>query len=99
MQEWEYDTDPISERRNVCWRATRIKTYDDLDRDQWIAHKQLTIMIRNLDDLVQKLHIESVACKRKNARTTKYKHLIREVEQMIDEIEQLTTVYGLEFFK
>lgn len=99
MQVWEYDTNHITERRAVCFHAIRIRSYDGLERDQWIAHKQLAIMIRNLDEMVQKLHIESVACKRKNARTTKYKHLIHEVEQMIDEIEQLTTVYGLEFFK
>lgn len=98
MQEWSYDTESIIQRREVCWNVTRINSWGDLDRNQWIAHKQVTILIRNLDDLLQKMYVESIACKRKNARTTRYKHLIRQVEQSIDEIEQYTTMYGLEFF-
>lgn len=97
--DWEYDVGPILDRRNVCWQVSKIRDYEDLKEDHWRAHRELGVLIRNLDDLVQKMYVESVTCRRKKARTTRYKHLIRQIEQSIDEIEQHTTMYGLEFFK
>ena len=98
--EWHYDTDPIFARRMVAWRAVQIhvKPGSDINYKHWQSFKQIMRIIGNLDALIQKLHLESVACRRKNIRTTKYKHTIRQIEQTIDEIEQLVTMYGLEFF-
>lgn len=99
MQEWLYDIGPIISRRNKCRAASGIKDHSLLTESQWHAHTDIQQTIRNLDKMIQNLHVESITCRRKNARTTKYKHLIRQIEQTIDEIEQLTTMYGLEFFK
>lgn len=96
MEEFKtYNFDYWFTKRKVIWKNIQLPGEGASMIDAWEAHSQLYRMLNTADAMYSDICKEEVICRRNKTATTRHAKLVKNFEDTVSTLEDLTIQYRL----